>query len=51
MKVRSIVLYGIAAVVLTLALLFVVGGAGDVDLPRTFTIKFETGEGATQIAP
>ena len=51
MKVRSIVLYGIAAVVLILALLFVVGGAGDVDLPRTFTIKFETGEGATQIAP
>ena len=51
MKVRSIVLYGIAAVVLTLALLFVVGGAGDVDYPRTFTIKFVTGEGATQIAP
>lgn len=51
MKVRSIVLYGIAAVVLTLALLFVVGGAGDVDYPRSFTIKFVTGEGATQIAP
>lgn len=51
MKVRSIVLYGIMAVVLALALLFVVGGAGDVDYPRTFTIKFVTGEGATQIAP
>ena len=51
MKVRSIILSSLLAAILVLALLFVVGGAGDVDLPRSFTIKFVTGEGATQIAP
>lgn len=51
MKIRNIVLLTVMVLVLTLALLFVVGGAGDTDYPRSFTVKFITGEGATQIAP
>ncbi len=49
MKLRTIIFSVLIVAVLTLALLFVVGGAGDTELPRSFTVKFETGETATQI--